>query len=270
MADRRIVITGGNGRLASQIALAIPGPFAVRMHRNSLDVTNPEHFGSGSVFAGIIHPGAVIIHCAAVLSVEAERDHLKAWAVNVEGTRNIAQAAAQKACRMVFISSDYVFGGNIDPNAVTDLTNAGWTYRVGGKDVAYRERDKPNPLNFYGQTKRSGEVIALESPNNLVLRAPFRYGPPWVYDNAFDDQWTSARWIGEVAPDIVEAALSDLTGILHIGGLRRNLHEFAESAGKPLRRSKRADWPGLKIPMDTSLDSSRWEQWKRSKQTQAA
>ena len=246
MANRRIVITGAEGRLGSELVKLLPD--AITPPRR-VDVRDP-----GPWRTVWIPEGGIVIHCAAVLTVEAERDHLKAWAVNVEGTRHVAQIAAQKACRFVYISSDYVFGGP------TDLFR--------GRDRG--EADQQRPINFYGLTKWKGEELVLENPSNLVLRAPFRYGPPWAYDNAFDDQWTSARWISEVAPDIIEAALSDLTGILHIGGPRRNLHEFAESAGKPLRRSKRADWPGLRIPMDTSLDSSRWEQWKQQSQIHAA
>lgn len=238
MADRRVIITGGEGRLAKELIAAIPG--ARGLGRHLLDVTEPGDFTDADIFCR----GDIVIHCAAVLAVEAERDRLKAWAVNVEGTRNVYRAAAQRECRLVFISSDYVFHGDI-------LRREG-----------YREDDNPKPINFYGFTKRRGELIALESPNNLVLRAPFRYGPPWIYENAFVDQWTSARWIGEVAADIALAALSDLTGVLHVGGSRRNLHEMAESAGRPLRKAYRKDWPGLNIPMDTSLDSSRWQQWK--------
>lgn len=244
MADRRIVITGARGRLGRELGNLLPE--AIHPPRR-VDVRDPEPWRTAW-----IPEGALLIHCAAVLSAQAEREPLLAWAVNVEGTRNVARAAAQRCCRMVYISSDYVFGGESAASPWFPLA----------PQAGFREDSDASPVNFYGRTKREGEGIALESPNNLVLRAPFRYGPPWPYDNAFDDQWTSARWIGEVAPDIAEAALSELTGVLHIGGPRRNLHEFAESAGVPLRRSKRADWPGLNIPMDTSLDSSRWQAWK--------
>lgn len=249
MADRRVLITGGGGRLAKELAKHLPETALLKHHY--FDVAKPSDCEQ-HMRGGWLSSGDIVIHCAAVLAVEAERDRLKAWAVNVEGTRNICRAAAQMACRVVYISSDYVFWGK------PPVTSG------------YRESNPPCPANFYGETKRAGELIALESPNNLILRAPFRYGPPWAYDNAFSDQFTSARWIGEVAPDITDAALSELTGILHIGGPRRSLYEMAMSLGKPVKESKRADWPGLPLPADTSLDSSRWLDWKAANMVVAA
>ena len=130
----------------------------------------------------------------------------------------------------------------------------------------YREHDDPKPINFYYRTKRMGELIVMRNPNNLVIRAPFRYGPPWAYGNAFEDQWTSARWLHEVAPDVAEAALSSLAGIIHIGGPRRSLLQMARTVSPNVTPSRREDWQGLPIPQDTSLDSSRWNDWKANKQ----
>lgn len=232
MADR-ILITGGAGRLATELAKSLPSS-TLLPGRRDLNVARADDCDRA------MHGIGLVIHCAAVLSLESERDHLRAWAVNVEGTRNVMRSAARAACRMVYISTDYVFSGESGP---------------------YEEDDFTCPVNFYGLTKLRGEEITTDSPNNLVVRAPFRYRP-WPYDNAFTDQWTSARWLSEVAPDIAEAAQSDLTGILHIGGPRRSLYEMAAAAGEPVRESKREDWAGLRIPRDVSLDSSRWQQWK--------
>jgi dTDP-4-dehydrorhamnose reductase len=240
MAYPRILITGGGGRLAK--ALVPHLPWVRLLTRLDLDVTRCPDFRPRDGGADII------IHCAAVLSMEAEKDHLKAWAVNVEGTGNVATAASRNGCKLVYISSDYVFDGRRD-------------YVFDGRRIGpargYHESDPCAPVNFYGVTKRAGELAALASPNNLVVRAPFRY-TPWPYDNAFCDQWTSSRWINEAAPDIARAALSDLTGIIHIGGPRRSLYDMAIAGGFKVKKSYRADWPGIQLPEDTSLDSSRW------------
>ena len=60
-----------------------------------------------------INPDAVI-HCAAWTAVDAAEDKEnkeKVYAVNVTGTRNIAEVCKQLNCKMVYISTDYVFNG---------------------------------------------------------------------------------------------------------------------------------------------------------------
>lgn len=242
MANQRtVMITGGQGRLATQLATLLPD--AIFCSHKTLDVTDPLACYKW------VPLGGIVIHCAALLSNASENNPLKAWAVNVEGTRNIVNASAARAARLVYISSDYVFSKRYSRGQLVH-TNA-------------EENDPTWPVNFYGVTKVKAETIVRENPNNLILRAPFRYGPPWIYDNAFVDQWTSARWLGEVAPDIVLAATSHLTDILHIGGPRRSIYELASSAG-PVKESVRSDWPNLEIPIDTSLNSSKWLLWKKA------
>ena len=83
-----------------------------------------------------IRPDAVI-HCAAWTAVDAAEDDEnrgKVYAVNVTGTRNIAEVCKQLDCKMIYISTDYVFNGQgMEP------------WQANCKDFA--------PLNYYGQTK---------------------------------------------------------------------------------------------------------------------
>ncbi|KKP59687.1 MAG: dTDP-4-dehydrorhamnose reductase [Candidatus Gottesmanbacteria bacterium GW2011_GWA1_34_13] len=77
-----------------------------------------------------------------------------AWNINVEGTRNIVNAAAKTNKRVLFISSDFVFSGKKD---------------------FYQEQDLPDPINWYGVTKYEGEKITLKEKNNLVVRITYPY-----------------------------------------------------------------------------------------------
>ena len=84
----------------------------------------------------------VIVHCAAWTAVDAAEDDAnkpKVHAINVEGTRNIAQAAADIDAKMVYISTDYVFDGQGER-----------PWQPDDKNYA--------PLNVYGQTKLEGEL----------------------------------------------------------------------------------------------------------------
>ena len=106
-----------------------------------------------------IKPDAVI-HCAAWTAVDAAEDEEnrdKVYAVNVTGTKNIAEACKDLGCKMIYISTDYVFDGQgTEP----------WTADF--KDFA--------PLNYYGQTKLEGET-AVKS----ILDKYFIVRIAWVF-----------------------------------------------------------------------------------------
>ena len=104
----------------------------------SLDITDAEAVCNT---IGALKPDA-IIHCAAWTAVDAAEDEAnkpKVYAINVEGTRNIAQAAADIDAKMVYISTDYVFDGQ-------------------GERPWQPDDKKYAPLNVYGQTKLEGEL----------------------------------------------------------------------------------------------------------------
>ena len=106
-----------------------------------------------------IHPDAVI-HCAAWTAVDAAEDEenkAKVYAVNVTGTQNIAEACKKLDCKMIYISTDYVFNGQgTEP------------WRADCREYA--------PLNYYGQTKLEGELAVSE-----ILDKYFIVRIAWVF-----------------------------------------------------------------------------------------
>lgn len=107
-----------------------------------------------------IKPDAVI-HCAAWTAVDAAEDEenkSKVYAVNVTGTRNIADVCKQLDCKMIYISTDYVFNGQGDDPWKADC-----------KDFA--------PLNYYGQTKLEGELAVAELLDQFfIVRIAWVFG----------------------------------------------------------------------------------------------
>ncbi len=100
----------------------------------------------------------VIVNAAAYTAVDqAETEVALATAVNVEGPRNIAVAARDINSRLIHISTDFVFDGQ--------------------SSTPYRTDTPPSPLSVYGQTKRDGELAALEAaPNStVVIRTSWLY-----------------------------------------------------------------------------------------------
>ena len=94
----------------------------------------------------------VVLHAAAWTNVDgAEDDPQGAAAVNVGGTRHVAELGAP----LVYYSTDYVFDG--------------------AKSEPYVESDPPNPLSAYGRTKLHGEAAAGERA--WIVRSSGLYGP---------------------------------------------------------------------------------------------
>ena len=106
-----------------------------------------------------IHPNAVI-HCAAWTAVDAaedEENNAKVYAVNVTGTRNIAEVCKNLDCKIIYISTDYVFNGQGTEPWSADC-----------KEFA--------PMNYYGQTKLEGEKAVAE-----LLKKFFIVRIAWVF-----------------------------------------------------------------------------------------
>lgn len=106
-----------------------------------------------------VSPDAVV-HCAAWTAVDAAEDEEnieKVKAVNVTGTRNIATVCKVLNCKMIYISTDYVFDGQGETPWDADCT-----------DYA--------PLNVYGQTKLDGELAVKE-----LLSKYFIVRIAWVF-----------------------------------------------------------------------------------------
>ena len=93
----------------------------------------------------------MIIHCAAIINVDACEDNVEmARRLHVETTRIISNYLDANNGRLIYISTDSVFDGK--------------------KQESYNEGDVVNPLNTYAKTKILGEKVTLSTKNGLVLR----------------------------------------------------------------------------------------------------
>lgn len=102
----------------------------------------------------------VVIHCAAWTAVDAaeeEQNKAKVFAINVDGTRNIAEACKKCDCKMLYISTDYVFNGQ-------------------GKEPWQADCKDYAPLNVYGESKLQGELAVAE-----LLEKYFIVRIAWVF-----------------------------------------------------------------------------------------
>jgi dTDP-4-dehydrorhamnose reductase len=101
-----------------------------------------------------------VINCSAYTAVDkAEEEPGKAFRINQDGVRNIAQFCSQQNIKLIHISTDYVFDGN---KKLYD---------------SYDEEDKPNPLGVYGKSKLAGEEeIKVILKEYYIIRTAWLYG----------------------------------------------------------------------------------------------
>lgn len=149
-------IEGVGSDVAAAYSGVQDGSAVANMPYVQLDITDAQAVESA---IERVRPDAVI-HCAAWTAVDlAEDDALveKVRAVNAGGTRNIAGACKKIGCKMIYISTDYVFSGQGDAPWQPDCK-------------AYK------PLNVYGQTKLEGELAVSE-----LLEKFFIVRIAWVF-----------------------------------------------------------------------------------------
>lgn len=164
----KVLVTGTSGQLGFDVMneLIRRGHEAIGADRSEanfdfktivLDITNQE---AVQKTISDTHSDAVI-HCAAWTNVDAaeEPENLAAVrAVNVDGTKNIADACKKVDAKMVYISTDYVFNGEGEKPWQPDEKNYA-------------------PLNVYGQSKLDGELaVANTLKKYFIVRIAWVFG----------------------------------------------------------------------------------------------
>ena len=151
----KILVTGVSGQLGYDV-------------ERGLDQRGIEHLGTSSRELDITDREAVerlmesyrpdaVIHCAAYTKVDlAEDEPERCWAVNADGTRNVAAACRRTGAKLLYISTDYVFPGT--------------------GERSYETGDPTGPVNTYGRSKLAGE-LAVQS----LLEKYFIVRISWVF-----------------------------------------------------------------------------------------
>lgn len=152
----KILITGANGMLAKEVKEKFEkGNEIITTDVAELDITNEQAVMDYITKAKPDY----IINCAAYTAVDkAEENYELADRINGDGPANLAKASKAAGAKLVHISTDYVFGGDLDVS----------------KD--YSEDDAKSPVTAYGKTKLHGEQ---EIENNMEEYYIFRTA--WLY-----------------------------------------------------------------------------------------
>ena len=153
----KILITGANGMLAKEVK----EKFSVGNELTLTDVAELDITNEKMVYDFITNlKPDLIINCAAYTAVDKAEENLElADRINGDGPTNLAKAAKAVGSKLVHISTDYVFGGDLDLSK------------------AYKEDDEKRPVTAYGITKLHGEQgIQNNLEEYYIFRTAWLYG----------------------------------------------------------------------------------------------
>jgi dTDP-4-dehydrorhamnose reductase len=224
---KRILVTGSNGLLGQKIVEIFSRsnyPLLLTsveeksvfdeetLPYRRLDTTNRQDVRT---VVEEIEPD-VIIHTAAITDVDAcETERAFAWKVNVVSVENLVYVAKFVGAHIIHLSTDYVFDGKNGP---------------------YSERDRPNPLNYYGRTKLASEnVLTTSGISHTIVRTMVLYGVGfdvklnfalWLLKNLSErkpirvvtDQIGNPTLVDDLAYAIIKIVERERTGLYHIAG----------------------------------------------------
>lgn len=227
----KVLVTGAKGQLGYDVIkrLEALGDTPIGADIDDFDITDAEKT-QGFIIG---HKPQAVIHCAAYTAVDRAEDELeKCRLINVEGTRNIANACRLNGSRLVYISSDYVFGDD---------------------GCSLLETDSPkNPQSVYGITKLEGEAAAMLCPRSFIVRTSWVFGENGgnfvrtmlrlseTHDSitVVNDQTGSPTYTPDLARLLCDMIKTDKFGVYHASN--EGFCTWAEFAGEIMRLSNRS------------------------------
>lgn len=157
LVQKNVLITGANGQLGNELRERHEMDnnifHFVYTDVDILDITDLQQVSDFIKEKSISY----IINCAAYTNVEkAEDDAEAAYLINYKGAENLAKAAAENDCRMIHISTDFVFDGQ--------------------STTPYIENSLANPLSVYGASKLKGEEAVRQFAKEwMIIRTSWLY-----------------------------------------------------------------------------------------------
>jgi dTDP-4-dehydrorhamnose reductase len=243
-----LLVTGGSGYLGSEVVrqARLAGWRVLAPPRADVDVRDASAVAAAA--AGV----DAIVHTA------YRQSGADAWSVTVDGSANVARAAAAAQARLVHLSTDLVFDG--------------------ASERPYREDDEPRPVIPYGEAKLAAERGVLgAAPDALVVRTSLLYGKdePGQHERLvldaldgraevafFTDEIRCPTHVGDLAAALLELVETSLAGPLHVVGpdavSRYELaRRIARARGRDPDALRAATSAGTGRPLRCALDASR-------------
>lgn len=233
-----LLVTGGTGQLGRAITrLGSDQHQITSLGSADLDTSD---FRAVSAAIETIDPD-LVIHAGAMTDVDGcENDPVRAYRINGLGTQNVAASTAGAGVPMVYVSTNFVFDGELER--------------------PYLEFDEPNPISVYGASKLAGErAVSALNPRHYIIRTAMVYdetGRNFVNSmlrlasqhpklTIVDDQFGNPTYAGDLAMGILQLILTSAFGTYHL--TNAGLASWHEWAAKIFELSE-IDTPAEPIP----------------------
>tara|TARA_R110000744_G_scaffold279440_1_gene391687 strand:- start:125 stop:838 length:714 start_codon:yes stop_codon:yes gene_type:complete len=207
----KIILFGGSGHLGSNIRKNLT---CIAPTHSEIDITKYSDLVNNS----LLHDASTIIHSAGYTNtLDCENDPNTCLEVNVLGTYNLVKYCRRNSIKLIYISTGFVFDGCSDE---------------------YLPNSPTCPANIYGLSKASSEFIVRTLKDYLIIRAPFIRTKTFIYENAFDDQFTVRQYVDKAAIDIVNCINNNKQGIQHIVGDYQSIYDLAKQTNHAVGKVK--------------------------------
>lgn len=218
----KVLVTGYNGQLGYDVIKELKSRHIDCKGVDMADFDITDRIATADYIKS--YAPDVVVHCAAYTAVDKAEDNEEICRkVNVDGTENIAVACANNNCVMVYISTDYVYGGR--------------------GTAPFEPTDATDPKSVYGKTKLDGEnAVRNHIKEHFIIRTSWVYG---INGNNFvktmlklaethdeirvvDDQIGTPTYTPDLSVLICDLMLTDKYGTYH--GTNENFCSWAEFA----------------------------------------
>lgn len=192
--------------------------------KNNFDISD-KNFARTPMF-GV--SGVTIVNCIAHTDTYSD-DKTTHWNVNVLGTKNLLDYCEKWGCKLVHISTDYIY-----TNSVSNAS----------------EEDVPvHCNNWYGYTKLVADaLVQMYSNKHLIVRETHKPNP-FPYEKAWTDQIGNFDSVDKIVPLIVKLIEKECKGVYNVGTETKSVYDLASKSRK-VQPSKRP----IHFPSDTTMD----------------
>ena len=207
---RKILVTGGNGRFATELKKIKTKYNFVYINKKQLNVLKES-----SILKSINkYKPQAIMHLAALsrpMNVHIKRisDSIN---LNIIGTCNVVNACIKKQIKIIYFSTSYIYPG---------------------KKGNYKETDPLLPWNNYGWSKLGGESAVQMYKNSLIIRACMTE-KPFMHKKAYANVKSNFMFHDQLAKFFLK--LLNKRGVYNLGGKSQTIYNFARSTNSNIKK----------------------------------